>query len=128
MSSEIHTRIREEVLRDPRYPLHRIADKLLPYLQLLADRFQPERVILFGSFAHGNPHQDSDVDLLVLKTIEKSPTADATAIRKALRPLRHMVANFSLDIMVRAPDDFRSRVERGSSFHADISENGIVLI
>jgi len=38
--------IREDVLRDPRYPVHRIADRLLPYLKVLVEQFQPEQVIL----------------------------------------------------------------------------------
>ena len=32
----------------------------------IVTRFRPERVILFGSFAYGQPHQWSDVDLLVV--------------------------------------------------------------
>jgi hypothetical protein len=32
--------------------------------------FQPERIILFGSYAYGNPTPDSDVDLLVVLTFE----------------------------------------------------------
>ena len=54
--------IREDALRDPRYPVHRIADRLLPYLQVLVEQFQPQQVILFGSYAYGNPDENSDVD------------------------------------------------------------------
>ncbi len=31
----------------------------------IVERFQPQRVILFGSYAYGEPHPGSDVDLLV---------------------------------------------------------------
>ena len=127
IASTIHPRIREQVLRDPRYPVHRIADQLLPYLQVLVDQFQPEQVILFGSYAYGEPGPDSDVDLLVVKTIEQSPTADATSIRRAVRPLRHSVANLPLDIMVREPRDFRERVDRGAAVHAEIASKGLIL-
>ena len=41
--------IREDVLRDPRYPVHQIADQLLPYLSVLVEQFHPQQVILFGS-------------------------------------------------------------------------------
>ena len=47
--------IREDVLRDPRYPVHRIADRLLPYLRVLVEQFRPAQVILFGSYACGQP-------------------------------------------------------------------------
>ena len=35
------------------------------YARQIAERFQPEKIILFGSHAYGTPHEDSDVDLLV---------------------------------------------------------------
>ena len=122
------TQIREEVLLDPRYPVHKIAEQLRPYLQVLADRFHPERVILFGSYAYGEPTTDSDVDLLVIKEIENSPVSDATRIRRALRPLRHTVSNLPLDIMVRSPEDLRQRIAQGADFHEEIVRKGLVLI
>ena len=119
--------IREDVLRDPRYPVHKIADQLLPYLQMLVAQFHPEQVILFGSYAYGKPTLDSDVDLLVVKSIKRGHTADATSIRKALRPLRHSGTNLPFDIMVRDPDDFRQRVENGGAFHTEIAHRGLRL-
>ena len=32
--------------------------------------FQPDRIILFGSYAYGNPTPDSDVDILVVLPFE----------------------------------------------------------
>ena len=58
-------RIKENILRDSRYPVHGIADKLIPYLKLLVETFNPDQVVLFGSYAYGNPTRDSDVDLLI---------------------------------------------------------------
>lgn len=128
ISTILSPQIRENVLRDPRYPVHRIADQLLPYLQVLVAQFHPEQVILFGSYAYGEPTPDSDVDLLVVKEIEKSPVAEATRIRRALRHLRHTVSNLPLDIMVRAPDDLRARIAHGADFHEEIVRKGLVLI
>jgi len=39
--------------------------KINAYVRRFAQEFHPERVILFGSYAHGRPTSDSDVDLLV---------------------------------------------------------------
>jgi len=121
-------RIREDVLLDPRHPVHRIADQLRPYLEVLVDQFHPQAVYLFGSYAYGEPTQDSDVDLLVVKDIEKSPLSDATSIRRAVRHLRHRVANLPLDIMVRAPDDWLRRIENGGAFHTTIARKGLRMI
>jgi hypothetical protein len=36
------------------------------FARRVAERFQPDKIILFGSFAYGTPHEDSDVDVLVV--------------------------------------------------------------
>jgi hypothetical protein len=36
------------------------------YVRAIADEFQPDKIILFGSYAYGTPHEGSDVDLLVI--------------------------------------------------------------
>jgi hypothetical protein len=51
--------------------VHRIAEKLLPFLKIIVDKFDPEQVVLFGSYAYGNPSAESDVDLLVVKNVKK---------------------------------------------------------
>ena len=80
--------IREDVLRDPQYPVHRIADRLLPYLRVLVEQFHPQQIILFGSYACGHPDEHSDVDLLVVKDMTGSGVRESAAILKAWRPLR----------------------------------------
>lgn len=51
--------------------------------QRLVAEFQPEQVWLYGSHAWGNPHEDSDVDLLVVV-----PHSDETPIRRSQRAHR----------------------------------------
>ena len=48
--------------------------------QRLVTEFQPEQVWLYGSHAWGNPHADSDVDLLVVV-----PDSNETPIRRSQR-------------------------------------------
>ena len=120
--------IREDVLRDQRYPLHGIADALLPYLRVLVDKFHPDRVVLFGSYAYGKPTPDSDVDLLVVKRLEGSAREVATAIRKTFQPLRRRGVNLPFDIIVRDSRDLDERLQRGSMFHSDITARGITLV
>ncbi|MGC8641910.1 MAG: nucleotidyltransferase domain-containing protein [Isosphaeraceae bacterium] len=43
----------------PRSAIHKFARQL-------GERFDPDRIILFGSYAYGKPHPASDVDLLVV--------------------------------------------------------------
>jgi uncharacterized protein len=51
--------------------------------QRLVAEFQPEQVWLYGSHAWGNPHDDSDVDLLVVVS-----DSDETPIRRSQRAHR----------------------------------------
>ena len=120
-------KVNEHILRDARYPVHTIADKLLPYLKVLVEKFEPEQIVLFGSYAYGRPTVNSDVVLLVIKKTLKSLREEATEIRKAFRPLRHTVANLAFDIMVRDPEDLRLRLQRGAAFHSIIMQKGLRL-
>jgi predicted nucleotidyltransferase len=65
------------------------------FSQQIVEQFQPEQIILFGSYAYGQPNQDSDVDLLVILPFEGLPVYKAIEIRKKLRPA------FSLDLIAR---------------------------
>ena len=64
-------------------------DLLSEVTQRLATEFQPEQVWLYGSHAWGEPHDDSDVDLLVIVTDSKeSPIRRAQRAHRCLRGLR----------------------------------------
>ncbi len=87
----------------------------------LADEFRPERIVLFGSYAHGKPHADSDVDLLVVSRKRQPPIQQSVAMRLKLRP------QFPLDLLVRSPAKIRRRLALGDQFMRDIIEKGKVL-
>ena len=58
------------------------------YVRAVAERFQPERVILFGSYAYGQPNADSDVDLLVVMPA-RNQMDQAVRIRLAFQARSH---------------------------------------
>jgi uncharacterized protein len=87
----------------------------------IAARFQPQRVILFGSYAYGKPCPESDVDLLVIMETPLREAEQALAIRQHLQPL------FALDILVYTPQKMRQRLAWGDSFLSEIVERGKVL-
>ncbi len=89
--------------------------------QRIAELFQPEKIILFGSYAYGNPTPDSDVDLLIVMDFEGRNPHKATEIWMATRP------PLPVDLMVRKPDELRSRLELGDVFLRDILEKGQTL-
>ena len=97
-----------------RVAIETLADKI-------AREFNPERIILFGSYARGAASDDSDVDLLVVLDCPGKPWKLATQIRHRVRP------QFSLDLLVRSPQELRSRVAQRDPFFLEITEQGDVL-
>jgi predicted nucleotidyltransferase len=91
------------------------------YVQRLGEEFSPQRVILFGSYAYGQPTPDSDVDLLVIMPIEGNAVAKAVEIQLRLRPF------FPLELLVRTPEKVRERLEIGDGFMREILTKGKVL-
>jgi predicted nucleotidyltransferase len=83
--------------------------------------FRPERVILFGSYAYGQPHAGSDVDLLVEMETPLSETAQAVRICQAID------YHFGLDLIVRTPATIARRIAQGDPFLGEIIGRGRVL-
>src|SRR5216110_3793779 len=73
------------------------------FARQVAERFQPDKIILFGSFAYGTPHADSDVDILVVMPA-RNEVSQASRIRLAV-PRR-----FPMDLIVRTPENLRRRL------------------
>ena len=86
----------------------------------IAERFRPDRIILFGSYAYGTPHQDSDVDLLVIMPA-RNTTDMAIKIRWALMP------PFPVDLIVRTPKEMQWRLAERESFLTELVSKGRTL-
>lgn len=90
------------------------------YVKQVVERFHPQRVILFGSHAYGQPHADSDVDLLVVMPA-KNEMSQAIRIRCAFD------APFPLDVVVRTPENLAKRLAWNDWFLREVVEKGVVL-
>ena len=90
------------------------------YARAIAAEFHPDRIILFGSYAWGTPHEDSDVDLLVVM-----PARDRHS--QAVRIHWRLAAPFPLDLIVRTPKQMAWRLAEGESFTTTIVSQGKVL-
>ncbi|MBI5033503.1 MAG: nucleotidyltransferase domain-containing protein [Chloroflexi bacterium] len=88
----------------------------------IAEKFDPERIILFGSYAYGKPHEYSDVDLLVILNTKGRPRAKQIEISRALSP-----HPFGMDILVRTPQQIKERIPMGDYFLREITTRGKVL-
>ncbi len=83
--------------------------------------FHPERIILFGSYAYGNPTPDSDVDILVVLPFE------GKNLYKSLEILNRANPDFPIDLLARRPDDTERRYREGDPLIREALDRGKVL-
>jgi predicted nucleotidyltransferase len=90
------------------------------YAREIAELFQPDKIVLFGSHAYGTPHADSDVDILVVMPC-RNQLDQTFKIRLAVR------APFPMGLLVRTPKELKWRLAEGDLFHTKILSKGKVL-
>lgn len=96
--------------------------KIRAVAKRIADEFQPEKIILFGSYAYGTPKPESDVDFLVVMETPLEEWRQRLEISRALSP-----RPFPMDIIVRSPKVVRERIAVGDFFLKEITARGQVL-
>jgi predicted nucleotidyltransferase len=99
-----------------------IRSSLDEIVRRIVERFDPERIILFGSHARGAAGSDSDVDLLVVMSVEGSRREKAVEIGVALHDIR-----VPKDIIVTTPEDFEWRKEIVGTIERPAAREGKVL-
>jgi len=92
-------------------------------VQRLVATLQPERIYLYGSHAYGQPHRDSDVDLLIVVT-ESDPPTHRQAV-EAYRALRGLFLPVEIKVVTQA--EFEKRAQWLSSIERVVAEKGRVL-
>ena len=102
-------------------PTH-ISKEIKEISEKISKEFKPEKIIIFGSHAWGNPGIDSDVDLLVIKETERSTREVAREIDASL-----WGRTIPLDIIVYKPDSIKKGLKIGDFFIRNIIEKGIVV-
>lgn len=110
-------------LRDPRHPVHPVAGRLEPYLRVIVERIHPEKIILFGSYAYGQPDEHSDFDLLVVRRDAVSEGESNLQIRKLFWEVPGRRPPFT--ILTKTPEQLAERLAEHSSFYEEILGRGI---
>lgn len=101
-------------------PWHITRTAIAKLARQIVERFHPDRIILFGSHAYGEPDDDSDVDLLVIMPA-KNMVNQAVKIRLAVD------YDFPLDLIVRTPEYLEERLKMDDWFVREILSRGKVL-
>ncbi|MDQ3181236.1 MAG: nucleotidyltransferase domain-containing protein [Acidobacteriota bacterium] len=87
----------------------------------IVEGFNPQKIILFGSYAYGKPNADSDIDLLVIMPFEGRDS------QKAIEIISNIKTKLPLDLLVRTSEQVKQRIEMEDFFMRDIIFKGKVL-
>lgn len=88
----------------------------------IAAEFDPEKIILFGSYARGQAGPDSDVDLLIVMPVEGSKRAKQLEIRAAVHDI-----HIPKDIIVSTVEEFQWRKDTVGTIEYPAAREGKVL-
>lgn len=100
---------------------NQIDQKIQKITDKIKKEIKPEKIILFGSFAWGEPHEDSDLDLFVIVNTENT--------RKTAQDIDRFIfpREFPIDFVVSTPERVFARLGMGDKFMEEIINNGKVL-
>ncbi len=95
--------------------IQEVTNRIVQYMQ-------PEKVVLFGSYANGIPTEDSDLDLLVIKSTDLPNGKRTSDLRAHLRDLK-----ISIDLLIRTPNEIEYWIETPMAFTTQILKEGKTL-
>ncbi len=98
-------------------------DEIKKIIKMITEKYRPEKIILFGSYAYGIPDEDSDVDLLIVKETNELPFYRRFKVRKLCQdPQRHI----PFQPLVISPQELATRLRMNDPFFKEILEKGEV--
>jgi len=86
--------------------------------------YEPQKVILFGSYARGDPRPDSDIDIFIIKDTEERIIDRCVEARRIVSDANRFIG---LELVVLTPDEVSRRVAIGDQFVCEILDRGKVL-
>ena len=93
-------------------------------VDILIDKYHPIKIILFGSYAHGTPSADSDIDLLIIKNTDKRPIDRWVDVKRLLRDITRTLP---ISPLVYTEQEIKERMDIKDFFVEEILEKGEVL-
>jgi len=91
--------------------------------KIVAD-YVPQKVILFGSYAYGDPDPDSDIDILIVKETPERFLDRWVTVLRMITGLHH---SLPVEPLVLTPQEIEKRLAVGDQFIVEILERGAVL-
>ena len=87
----------------------------------IVEKFKPQKIILFGSYARDNPRPESDVDMLVVMDTHLKD------VQQAIQICQQIEYRFGLDLIVHKPKYLAERLKMGDRFLRDVIKEGKIV-
>jgi len=97
-------------------------EKINEVIDRIVKNINPEKIILFGSYAQGNPSEDSDLDLLIVKEMRIPRYKRSREVKKHLRGLK-----IPIDVIVYTRKEIKEWEETKTAFISQTIKQGKVL-
>lgn len=100
-----------------------LAEAIERLVQRLVEGLKPEKIILFGSYAHGEPTGESDLDVMIIV-----PESHEPAYRRGQKAYRCVGAiGISKDLLVLTQAEFDAQADVATSLARRARDEGIIL-
>ena len=86
--------------------------------------YKPQKIILFGSYAYGEPDEDSDIDLLIIKDTDKSSMDRWMEVRRILRDFNKIIP---ISPLIYTEKELKERLKIKDFFIQEILEKGKIV-
>ena len=90
----------------------------------IVSSYKPVKIILFGSYAFGEPDQDSDIDFLIIKDTDERPIDRRVNVRTIVSDPKRFIP---FDPIVLTSGELEERIRIGDQFIEEILKTGEVL-
>lgn len=107
-----------------KYQSERLKQTIEKILEKLVIDFNPQKIVLYGSYAFGNPGEESDIDFFIVYETSLPFFKRLLSIRKAISNLRN---GFPLDLLALTPKEVEERIKMGDKFIDEILRKGVIL-
>ncbi len=90
----------------------------------------PHKIILFGSYAYGNPTDDSDIDLYIVTNDEFIPNTwkeKSEIYKKITIAIKNIMKQYPIDLIIHTKAMHDKFVEMDSMFSRKILNEGVII-
>lgn len=91
-------------------------------VKIIVEAIHPQKIILFGSRAKGTARPDSDLDLVVIYSGEKSKRQVKLDIHRLLEP-----ASVPMDLFVLSPEEMQRQQHVANTLAREVAERGVTV-